>query len=194
VVPARSARSLSAVLCREPRLFREHQPQQHRRQQHGHQQLLQQRERDQRRVRQPAGTGSGHRRPDDHVRASAAGGPGRGAGGASDACQRAGGHRSVGRTDGEKRARRCRPRRQAAGTRVRAARRRAHRAACSIGRVCRATAAARCKTGQTARRHCPQGFETCCGRAGTGRQSGDTDTNRAADRAPAGHGTGCQAG
>ena len=42
VVPARAARGLSAVVCGEPRLFRERQPQQHGHQHHGHQQLLQQ--------------------------------------------------------------------------------------------------------------------------------------------------------
>ncbi len=77
VVPARAARGLSAVLSGEPRLFRERQSQQHGHQHHGHQQLLQQHERDQRRLRQPAGAGSRRRRADDRVRAVAAGGDGR---------------------------------------------------------------------------------------------------------------------
>ena len=90
VVPARAARSLSTVLCGEPRLFREYQPQQHGDQHHGDQQLLQQLERHQCRVRQPTSAGSRRRRADDGLRAVAAGVQGGGARNTGNGCQRAG--------------------------------------------------------------------------------------------------------
>ena len=69
MVPARAARGLSTSLSGEPPLFREHQPQQHRHQQYGHQQHLQQHQRDQCRLREPASPGRRGRGAGDHVRA-----------------------------------------------------------------------------------------------------------------------------
>ena len=129
MVPARAARSLSAVLCGKPRLLRERQPQQHGDQQHRHQQLLQQHERDQCRLRQPASGRSRRRRADDYVRAIAASGTGSRARRAGHNCQCAGRRRSGCRANRKKRARRRGRRRQAAAARVRAVGRRPHRAA-----------------------------------------------------------------
>jgi hypothetical protein len=78
VVPAGAARGLPTVLSGQPQLFRERQPQQHGDQQHGDQQHLQHDERDQSRLREPAGAGRRGCRADDHVCAVAAGVPGRG--------------------------------------------------------------------------------------------------------------------
>ena len=105
VVPTRAPRSVSAVLPREPRLFREHQPQQHGRQHHRHQQLLQQHERDQCHLRQSAGAWGDRRRADDRVRAIAAGGTIRGSRDARASGQRSGRCCRSGGADGEERAR-----------------------------------------------------------------------------------------
>ena len=148
MVPACAARSLSTVLCGEPPLFREREPQQHGHQQHGHQQLLQQHERDQRRLRQPAGAGCRRRRADDCLRAVAAGREGRGARIAGDGCRRAGGSRPGHRTDREERPRGRRPGRKAAFPRIRASRRRPHCAPCRARRI-------RCSTAATCRKAGP---------------------------------------
>ena len=81
--------------------FERRQHQQHDRQQHGHQQLLQQLERDECRLRQPAGAGCDRCRADDRVRAVAAGGAGGGPGDAGKGRQRAGSRRRGGRADRE---------------------------------------------------------------------------------------------
>ena len=189
VVPAWAARGLSTGLSGEPRLFREYQPQQH-----SHQQLLQQPERDQCRIRQPASARSRRRRADDRVRAVAAGVQGGGAGDAGNGCRRAGNSYSGHRADREKRAWGRRPGRQAAAPRVRAACRRPHGPPCATRRFRGATAATDSEAGQTARRRRAQGIETRSGRAGTRRQSDRADSKSATDHASAAGRTRCQTG
>ena len=178
-----------AVLYGEPRLFRERQPQQHGHQHHRHQQLLQQHERDQRRVRQPASAGRRRRGSDDHVRAVAAGAKAAVRVTLADGCQRAGSGHRAGRADRKKRARRRRPRRQAAAAaRIRAARRRSHRARLrrtSDSRAQQQQLAA--KPGKPLDDAARKELKPAAAAPAPGRQSGDADASRAADPASADH-------
>ena len=185
LVPARTARSVSAVVRGQPRLFRERQPQQHGRQQHRHQQLLQQRERDQRHVRESAGARRRRRRSGERIRAVAAG---RALGGRTAAGrnrERPGRLCACRRADAAKRARRRRPRRPAAAARIRAPGRRAQRTT-RDPRGVRGAATATFRTARPpARRHRAQVASARCGGAGR-RQRDPAHTASAADETTAG--------
>ena len=135
----------------QPPLFRERERQQHGHQYHGDQQLLQQLERDERHLRQPAGAGGDRRCADNGLRAVAAGEPVGRASHAADGGECSGSQCRGRRADGQKRARRGRPTREAACPR-RTAGSGAHRASCGAGGIRGAAAAARRHAGQTARR------------------------------------------
>ena len=186
VVPARAARGVPAVLCGEPRLLRERQSQQHDRQHDRHQQLLQQHQREQRGVRQPASAGSRHRRPDHRVRTVATGGEVGGPRPGGFHRPRAGRSRPGDRTDRAQRARRGRSGRRAACSRVRAARRRPLRAAGRTRRFRSATAATRGQARPAARRRHAPAAETDRSRACTGRPGGRAGAEGTPDDGPAG--------